>query len=146
MDSTSNGSPGRPRPAVPTVLAVASMVVALGAVSALVFVLYQRTEGPGEVLRDMARRLDAGDCPGSYELLHPSARQLTTEAEWCQGLEETAALLPPDFRIDHVVVRHQVADVALRRGAGPPCTWSLRRLERTWGVLGNDCPPAESGD
>jgi hypothetical protein len=63
------------RPAVPTAVVAVSVVIAVGAVSGLLFLLYNRTRGPGEVLREFARGVDARDCAASYRLL------AATEAE-----------------------------------------------------------------
>ncbi|HEX6262095.1 MAG TPA: hypothetical protein VF097_04535 [Actinomycetota bacterium] len=135
MSSRENGQP-RWRPAIPTVLVVASIVVALVAVSALLYVLFRETVGPGEVLRDFAEALSEDDCPGSYDLLDGSVRASITEEEWCDEVPGLAAKLSPRFEIERVILSGGDARVEV---SGPETTtgaWFLRRQGRSWTVLG----------
>lgn len=133
--SEENGQP-RWRPVVPTTLVVVSAVVALVAVSALIFVLFQQTVGPGEVLRDFAETLAREDCPASYDMLDASVRRSMTEDEWCDEVPALAGKLSPDFEIDRVVLAGGDARVEVSGPATTTGAWFLRRDERSWAVLG----------
>lgn len=130
-----NGQP-RWRPAIPTALVVASVAVALVAVSALIYVLFRETVGPGEVLRDFAERLAEEDCPGSYDLLDGSVRALISEDEWCDEVPGLAEKLSPDFEIDQVVLSGGDARVEVSGTGTTTGAWFLRRDGRSWAVLG----------
>lgn len=121
------------RPAVPTVVVAISLVVAVGAVSGLLFLLYNRTRGPGEILREFARRVDAGDCSGSYRLLDASVTEDVDEGRWCEELERLDAVLDSDFDLQQATLR---GDVAVVRVEGPPVrAWRLARHGNSWRVL-----------
>jgi hypothetical protein len=135
MSLEENGQP-RWRPAVPTMLVVASALVALVAVSALIFVLFRETVGPGEVLRDFTERLAEDDCPGSYELLDGSVRASIPEDEWCEEMPRLADTISPDFEIDRVILEGTGARVEV---SGPGTTtgaWFLTRDDGSWVVKG----------
>ena len=138
-DGRQNGQ-RRWRPTVPTVIVVASVLVALVAVSSLIVLLFRTTTGPGEVLRTFARELADGDCPRTYALLDRSVRDDLTEEEWCAALPGVAAALSPDFEIQRVVLAGDVARIDVAGGGSAPATWLLARGERTWWVLGAGAP------
>ncbi|HEX2031713.1 MAG TPA: hypothetical protein VHL78_09975 [Actinomycetota bacterium] len=121
------------RPAVPTVVVVISVIVAVGAVSGLLFLLYNRTRGPGEILREFALRVDAGDCAGSYRLLDASATEEIDEARWCDLLDRVDRAIDADFDLQQATLR---GDVAVVRIEGPPVrAWRLARHGNSWRVL-----------
>ncbi len=121
------------RPAIPTAIVAISVIVAVGAVSGLVYLLYNRTRGPGEILREFARRVDAGDCRGSYALLASSERERLSEETWCDALPVVDRSIDAGFDLKQAVLRGDVAEVTIE-GADPPI-WSLERHRRTWRVL-----------
>lgn len=135
MSREENGQP-RWRPAVPTMLVVASVLVALVAVSALIFVLFRETVGPGEVLRDFAERLAEEDCPGSYELLDDSVGASIPEEEWCEAVPDLAAALPPDFEIERVILEGTGARVEVSGAETTTGAWFLTREGGSWTVKG----------
>ena len=128
------------RPTVPTVIVVASVLVALVAVSSLIVLLFRSTTGPGEVLRRFAREVADGDCPGSYALLDRSVRDDLTEEEWCAAVPSLTAELSPDFEIKRVVLAGDVARIEVADGGSASATWLLARGDRTWWVLGSGAP------
>lgn len=135
MSTEENGQP-RWRPAVPTALVIASVAVALVAVSALIYLLFRETVGPGQVLRDFAELLADEDCPGTYHLLDGSVRASISEEDWCEEVPRLAERLSPEFEIERVVLegtdaRVEVSGAGTTRGA-----WFLRREGRSWAVLG----------
>jgi hypothetical protein len=121
------------RPALPTTLIVVSMVVALVAVTALLYLLYTRTTGPGQVLRDFIEQVEAGDCEGSYERLDPSL-QIDPET-WCERLSELGEQVDARFAVRRVVLEENVAVVSVRNPDGTEAVWRLRRDGRSWRVL-----------
>jgi len=125
------------RPAVPIIVTVISVTVALFAVSGLLVLLFQKTTGPGEVLRDFARLVAEGDCPGSYALLDPSVD--LTEDDWCRNLASVEEALPADFAIVRVVLEGTDARIRVEAG-GRESVWILAHEERTWFVLGTEDP------
>ena len=135
MSREENGQP-RWRPAVPTMLVVASVLVALVAVSALIFVLFRETVGPGEVLRDFAEALAEDDCPGSYQLLDAGVRASIPEDEWCEEVPRLADALPRDFEIDRVILEGTGARVEVSGTGTSTGAWFLTRDDSSWVVKG----------
>lgn len=135
-----NGYP-RGRPRLPTGIVVASVIIALVAVSGLIALLYRETRGPGEILREFARRVDAADCPGSYELLAERVRTGLSEEQWCERMPTVNDQIDADFELERAVLMGDQATVSI---SGPPTDqWLLERHgERSWRVLG---PPERFG-
>jgi hypothetical protein len=127
----------RERPRLPTGLVAVSVAIALLAVSGLIYLLYQETRGPGEILRRFARAVDEGDCAGSYELLDASVRAELDETAWCQQLPSVDGQIDEDFDLQHAVLEGDQARVEV---SGVQATvWHLRRFgDRSWRVLGPD--------
>jgi hypothetical protein len=117
-------------------LVVASILVALVAVSALIFVLFRETVGPGEVLRDFAESLAEDDCPGSYELLDDNVRASFPEGEWCEEVPGLADTLSPDFEIDRVILEGTGARVEVSGSGTTAGAWFLTRDDGSWVVTG----------
>jgi hypothetical protein len=138
----------RARPGIPTGVVVAAVIIALVAVSLLLAILYRETKGPGEILREFARKLDEGDCRASFDLLHPSitsatagARPGLTATDWCDQLAApTDGQLDADFELERAVLTGDRATVHISGSAER--MWLLARYgERSWRVLG----PASTG-
>lgn len=124
------------RPRLPIGIAIASIVIALIAGSALVYVLYRETRGPGEILREFARRVDRHDCEGSYDLLAPSVRLQIPEEGWCsEFLAEVDENLDSHFTLEQAVLKGDIARIEIS-GVGYT-SWRLKRFgERSWRVVG----------
>ncbi len=117
-------------------IAIVSVLVALVSASALVYLLYKETKGPGEILREFARRVDRQDCAGSYELLDESVRADVSQEQWCtQMLDPVDEGLDADFDLESAFLENDVFEVEI---SGVELTiWRLRRFgERSWRVLG----------
>lgn len=128
------------RPVLPTIVVVISIVIVVGAVTGLILLLYRETRGPGEILRQFARAVDDGDCPGSYELLDDSVHAAVGEDAWCDRLAEADRQIDADFTLEQAVLEGDEAVVHIRGAATE--TWTLRRFgERSWRVVG----PGENG-
>lgn len=127
----------RERPRLPTGLVAASVAIALLAVSGLIYLLYQETRGPGEILRRFAQSVDEGDCEGSYDLLDASVQANLDDAAWCRLLPTVDGQIDQDFDLDQAVLEEDEARVEV---SGVETTvWHLRRFgDRSWRVLGPD--------
>jgi hypothetical protein len=128
------------RPVLPATVVIVSIVVAVGAVSGLILLLYRETRGPGEILREFARAVDAGDCGGSYELLDDSVQAVLEEDEWCERLPAVDRQIDADFDLEQAVLE---GDRAIVQVTGPGSrTWILNRFgERSWRVVGPEDAP-----
>ena len=123
---------------------IIAIVVAVGAVTGLIFLLYQETRGPGEILRQFARAVDDGDCGASYDLLDESVYARITEEAWCGRLPQVDRQLDADFTLDRAVLLGDEAIVHLSRGEAD--AWTLRRFgERSWRVVGPEGEPFAGG-
>ena len=127
----------RDRPRLPIWITIVSILVAIGSVSVLVLVLYEETRGPAEILREFARRVDRGDCTGSYDLLAEEARRGFSEEEWCaDALPAVDEDLDADFDLENAVLEGDSATVEISGAAAT--TWKLSRFgERSWRVVGS---------
>jgi hypothetical protein len=128
--------PANGRPRLPLWIAIGSIVVAVASVSVLVLVLYEETKGPAEILREFARRVDRGDCEGSYDLLHEEVQATIPASTWCE--EMIAAVdegIDSDFDLEQAILEGDTAEVTV---SGVDLTeWELRRFgERSWRVVG----------
>jgi hypothetical protein len=110
------------------------MAVAVFAVSGLLFLLYTRTTGPGEVLRDFFEQVEAGDCAATYGMLDPSLR--IDPETWCENLRALSERVDSRFAVQRVVLEDQIALVRVRNPDGSRAAWRLRRIDRSWRVLG----------
>lgn len=126
----------RGRPRIPGGVIAAAVVIALVAVSGLIFLLYRETRGPGEILRRFARAVDDGDCGASYELLDASVQSGVDEPTWCeQVLPGVDGQIDRDFDLDRAVLQGDEAEVHVT-GVQVE-VWRLRRFgERSWRVIG----------
>lgn len=126
----------RDRPRLPIGIVVASIVIALIAGSLLVYVLYKETRGPGEILREFARRVDRHDCEGSYDLLDQSVQAQVAEDSWCTlALPSIDEGLDAHFTLEQAVLEGDTAELEITGVA--LTTWRLVRFgERSWRVLG----------
>ena len=134
-EQVDNGSDGV-RPRVPMWIATISVIVALVSASVLVYLLYKETRGPGEILREFARRVDRHDCEGSYDLLDPGLRSSVPEETWCsEVLTAVDESLDADFALERAVLEGDVAFVDV---SGVTWTeWVLSRHgERSWRIAG----------
>ena len=112
---------------------VTSVVVALVSVSGLLYLLYTRTTGPGQVLREFIEEVEAGDCPGSYALLDPAQR--IDPDTWCENIQDLAGQVDSRFSIRRVLLEGDVALVRVANPDGTRAVWRLSRDGRSWQVL-----------
>lgn len=124
-----------PTSGLPARLLILAVILALVIVTGLIALLYEETRGPGEILRQFARDVDAGACTASYQLLDDSVRAMVEENAWCDRLPEVDRTIDADFTMDRAVLQDNMA--ILRISGSIEDTWELRRFgERTWRVLG----------
>ena len=110
---------------LPTIVVVISIVIAVGAVTGLILLLYRETRGPGEILRQFARAVEDGDCRGSYELLDDSVHAAVDEDSWCDRLPQVDGQIDADFTVEQAVLEEDVAVVHI--GDAPTGSWTLQR-------------------
>jgi hypothetical protein len=121
------------RPQIPTWAAVGAMVVAVSAVLALVFVLYQRTTGPGEVVLEFYEDAASGDCTAATALLAPSADEaaLATAEDYCES-----GAVPDTRRVESVTLDGPEGDAdrsdVVIDADGEAVTWHLEREGDDW--------------
>jgi hypothetical protein len=95
-----NGAYRWPRHGVPLVAVIISLVVAVGAVSVLIVVLFKTTTGPGQALRQYYRAVSAGDCDGAYRRLSEPLRSQYPQDPFCEALAEARGTgVPTDIEI-----------------------------------------------
>lgn len=126
----------RVAPRLPIGIVIGSLVVALVSMTFLILLLYEETRGPGEILREFARRVDRGDCAGSYDLLEASVRSGLPEDQWCaEVLPQVDEQLDASFSLEQALLE---GDIARLRISGVEATdWELTRFgERSWRVVG----------
>lgn len=124
------------RPVIPTTIVVIAVLIALVAVSGLIYVLFQETIGPGQVLRDFSRRVEVRDCPGSYDLLDPELAEQVEPDTWCDDLPQLSRHLHPGFDIERVVLEGELARIEIDGEGITPASWFLSREGRSWLVRG----------
>jgi hypothetical protein len=124
-----------PRTGLPVRLLVLAVILALVIVSGLIFLLYEETQGPGQILRQFAEAVDKGECASSYELLDESVRDRIDEEAWCGRLAEVDGMIDQSFTLEQAVLEQDTAVVTI--SGSSEHTWELRRFgERSWRVLG----------
>jgi hypothetical protein len=123
------------RPRLPWIITFTSLVVAVGAVSLLIFILYRQTTGPGEVARDFLEAVRSGDCE--------AAADLGVDAFRSQALNRCPEVPLGDGPIEVVQVRAtgeelDRAEVHLEPHRRPDCAFGVRLVEvdGTWLVNG----------
>lgn len=133
--SDADGS-DRSGPRLPTGVVIGAVVVALVAVSGLILALYRETRGPGEILRRFAEAVDAGDCEGSYELLHGTVQATVDEAAWCERtMPQADGMIDADFTLELAILEGDRARVEV--SGVPETEWTLgRHGQRSWRVIG----------
>lgn len=127
---------GRVAARLPLGIVIAAIVIAIASMTFLILLLYEETRGPVEILREFARRVDRGDCAGSYDLLAQGPRGEFAEEEWCDGiLPVVDGGLDADFAFERAVLEEDVYDVEI--GGVQLTSWQLvRHGERSWRVVG----------
>ena len=130
----SNGAAEWPKPAIPNGVVVACVVVALLAVSALLWVLFQKTTGPGEIVNRYYQAAADGDCDAAYGLLSRGLQQANAHDSFCAGLQ--TAQLPADPKIESVTLvgpegSAREAEVSVDT-CGSTAVWKLERADDTW--------------
>jgi hypothetical protein len=134
---TSSGEAQWPKPAIPNSVVIISVAIAVLAVSALIWVLFQKTTGPGEIVHDYYEAVAAGDCDGAFSLLSPVLQQDQDRESFCSG-SGTSSTVPADPRVESVTLvgpegSAKAAAVTVdESGSGGPTVWNLARQGDTW--------------
>ena len=123
------------RPRLPWIVTATSLVVAVGAVSLLIYVLYRGTTGPGEVARDFLEAVRSGDCEAAADLavdaFMPQALNRCPEVPLGEGPIEVVQVRASGEELDR-------AEVLLEPHRRPGCQFGIRLVEvdGTWLVNG----------
>lgn len=132
----SNGSAEWPKPAIPNWIVIVSVAVAVLAVSALIWVLFQKTTGPGEIVHRYYQAAAGGDCDTAYSVLSPDLQQTIGHDAFCSGTLDGS--LPADPKIESVTLTGpegtaKTAAVTVAGASGAPAlVWDLARQGDTW--------------
>jgi hypothetical protein len=130
----------RSRPVVPLAVVIVSILVAVAAVSALIFVLFKSTTGPGQELRHYYEKVTDGDCEAAYAELSSRLRSRTEEKNFC--VEIHALPVPTSIEIKSVTgfgeppARFALVTV-IEQGQGAashPLTWKMVREGSVWRI------------
>ena len=134
---------GQRGPAVPLFLVVISLVVAVGAVSILILVLFRSTTGPGQTLREYYKAVSAGDCDAAYGLLSSPLRDGTDREDFCETVEQAVSDGVPNDVVIQVVTGFgeppaRFARVTVeergRNASTEQITWRMAREGGDWFV------------
>lgn len=132
-----NGSSRWPQPRLPIGIVVASLVLAVGVVSVLIYVLYLRTTGPGQVLRSFYEEVAAGDCEGSFDLLSTGLQAQVDQEAYCGWVDERRGT-STEFAVETGYFGEIASSTVLPREPGTDLneelTWTLERSGRTWRI------------
>ena len=128
-----------PFPLWEVAVAVAAVILVVGV---LVFLLFQRTSGPGEVLNDFYTAASEGDCEAAQEELTPQLQGRIPADQLCPMLEQAG--LVPDFEIVELTLTGDpgsAANVIISGGStvGDPdaeSAWAFQLVEDEWRIDG----------
>src|SRR6266568_7112607 len=132
----------RGRPAIPIVVMIVSILVAVGAVSVLLFVLFNKTTGPGQVLRHYYQAVAADDCGKAYGLLDDDLKRAIDKDAFCNAVHGVQGKVPTSVSILTVTGCGEppadFARVTIQEhgpGAPPnPVSWEMARQGSAWQV------------
>jgi hypothetical protein len=138
-----NGFARRRPPPIPFVVVGISLIVAVGAVTALIFVLFKTTTGPGQSLRVYYQAVSAGDCDSAFARLSASLKKTQREAPFCSKVHRVVRNgAPEDVEIKAVTgfgepparfARVTVEEIGTN--ANPqPIVWKMVREGGSWYV------------
>jgi hypothetical protein len=96
VPSDGNGMRRRRITALPLVVVVVSLLVAVGAVTALIFVLFKTTTGPGQTLRQYYQAVSARDCGEAFSKLSSSLRETQRPGPFCRKVLSVVRNGAPD--------------------------------------------------
>ncbi|HEX9376725.1 MAG TPA: hypothetical protein VGB19_10875 [Actinomycetota bacterium] len=137
------GRDDRPRASIPITAMAISLAVAVAAVSVLIFVLFKKTTGPGQVVRDYYEAVSDRDCDGAYHLLSRPVRSELTHDRFCRAvrglkdlptgvqIETVTGCGEPPARFARVEVRELGSGAALAN-----VRWQMVREGGSWRVAG----------
>lgn len=142
-DVSPDGTSRWPRHAVPLVVSIISIVVAVGAVSVLVFVLFKTTTGPGQALRQYYRAVAAENCETAYDRLSGALQGQIDRDGFCDAVRAAGDRgVPGDVEILEVTGFGEPPARSARvsvREIGPtseaePVVWQMVRQGGDWFV------------
>lgn len=135
--------PGEPQPSsrtrtIPPWASALSIVVAVLAMTALVWVLFKGTAGPGESVRGFYDAVGSGDCDAAWEALAPSARGDADQASFCAKASDAAATVPGGVHVQQVTLLGEEGEASRARvtmeEGDVSAVWSVERNGDRWYV------------
>jgi hypothetical protein len=131
----------RPRPSIPLLVVAGALVVAVAAVSILIFVLFKKTTGPAQVVREYYSAVAARDCDSAYDVIAPDLSRLIPRSRFC-GAVDARRSVPTGVQIDIVTgcgeppARFALVSV---RELGPDAApedvqWQMVRIGGSWKI------------
>jgi hypothetical protein len=142
-------------PAIPLLVVVISLVVAAGSVSVLLYVLFQKTTGPGQVVREYYADVLGGDCDSAYGLLSSRLQRRTQKDAFCEAVRvaRVSGSVPGSISIVTVTGHGEppatTAEVTIQEH-GPqalagPVVWRMVREGHDWRVASFPSTPRCEG-
>jgi hypothetical protein len=136
MTDREPGSTQARPPVIPRWVSALSIVVAMVAVTALVWVLFKQTVGPGESVRSVYDAVSQGDCPGAWSALSQELQAARDEAAFCDSLADVSPDVPDGVHVQKVVLLGDEgeatrADVSMQEG-DEAVVWSVARNGDAW--------------
>ena len=130
------------RPAVPLVVVIVSILVAVAAASVLIYVLFKSTSGPGQTLRRYYDAVAADDCGKAYGDLSDPLQHSISKDRFCTAVHGVRGNVPTSVTIQTVTgcgePPAQFAKVTITEhgpSATPqPVVWHMVRQGDDWRV------------
>ena len=130
------------RPVVPLAVVVVSVLVAVGAVSVLIFVLVKSTTGPGQTLRRYYAAVASDDCGAAYGDLSTDLQHAITSDRFCSAVKGVQGKVPTAITIEAVTgcgePPAQFAKVSVTEhgpdASAQPVRWHMIREGDDWKV------------
>jgi len=125
-------------PVIPGWVSAVSIVVAVLAMSALVWVLFKGTVGPGETVRGVYDAVAAGDCAGAWEALAPGLQGERDEGSFCDDVSDAAGSVPSGVHVQKVTLLGDEgeatrAEVSMQEDDAT-VVWGVEREGHDWSV------------
>ena len=127
---------------MPTIVVIVSIVVAVAAVTGLIYVLVKNTTGPGQTLRAYYEAVAAGDCGKAYGYLSIPLHGAIPQDRYCAAVAGARGRAPtsitiqsvtgcgePPARFARVTIVEHGSDASAQ-----PVVWHLVRQSDEWAV------------
>jgi hypothetical protein len=124
------------------VVVIVSILVAVGAVSVLIYVLFKSTTGPGQTLRRYYDAVSADDCGSAYVDLSDPLQHAILKDRFCTAVDGVKGNVPTSITIDTVTgcgePPAQFAKVTITEhgpsASAQPVVWHMIRQGDDWRI------------